>query len=93
MKYKKRSASDDSFIADDDDYEKIAQKREIVKHNKNLARTTINDHLKKFTEQETTNSEPVDNEGSLLLSKRPKSKETNIFFWFEKIRTKINQRN
>jgi hypothetical protein len=51
MRYKKRRGSDDSFV-DDDDYEKLARKRKIVKYGKTISRSSITDHLKKLVDED-----------------------------------------
>jgi hypothetical protein len=57
MRYKKRRGSDDSFVDDDDDYEKLARKREIVKYGKSISRSSITDHLKKLVDDESQETE------------------------------------
>jgi hypothetical protein len=51
MRYKKRRGSDESFI-DDDDYDKLARKRKIVKYEKSISRSSISDHLKKLVDED-----------------------------------------
>lgn len=56
MRRRKRLGSDDSFLGDDD-YERIARKRDLVQYNKTLGpRSSISDHIKKLVEQESAES-------------------------------------
>lgn len=62
MRYKKRRGSDDSFVDDDDDYEKIARKRKIVKYGKTIGRASITDHIKKLVDDDGEDDNDNDNE-------------------------------
>ena len=52
MRYKKRRGSDDSFVDDDDDYEKLQRKRKIVKYGKAISRSSITDHIKNLVDED-----------------------------------------
>lgn len=73
MRYKKRRGSDDSFV-DDDDYEKIARKRKIVKYGKTISRSSITDHLKKLVDDDD------DDDDKPAEEKRSGMKRKDVFF-------------
>ena len=56
MRYKKRRGSDDSFV-DEDDYDKLAQKRKIVKYGKSISRSSITVHLKNLVDDNEQTTE------------------------------------
>ena len=52
MRSRKRLGSDDSFLGDDD-YERLARRREMVEYQKNVApRATITDRIKQLVDEE-----------------------------------------
>jgi hypothetical protein len=57
MRYKKQRGSDDSFVDDDDDYEKLQRKRKIVKYGKTISRSSITDHIKKLVDEDEQSTE------------------------------------
>jgi hypothetical protein len=48
MPQRQRSESDDEFLGDDDDYEKLAHKRRLIHHGKITERKSIISHIKKL---------------------------------------------
>ena len=47
-----RRGSNDSFVGDDDDYEKLAHKRRLFNHGKVISRRSITAHIKKLVGDE-----------------------------------------
>ena len=59
---RRRSGSDDSFIGDGDDYDKLAHKRRLFHHGKVIERKSILSHIKKLVGNEEEGEEDEDEE-------------------------------
>ena len=59
---RKRRGSSDSFVGDDDDYEKVVNKRRLFKQGRVAIRSSIVDHIKKLVGDEDDEDEEDDDD-------------------------------